>query len=479
VIGSIREGLRLLPVLVRNPAVAFRWLAGARAAQVAFALFLLTVPVALPAALDPFLAERYPPIRGKKKLIGPISIPTTYTDPRRELRRGQILGVAWGGGLACVVLLLLAAAPKAVARSARASKEREEHADSLLGRLPLQSMELYRSALRLVLYPERKAALAEKIAKTESLIARARGDAKDWSIQALAHPERSVEPEATVIEPVAPPSADRRSIVGADGRYRVEGELGRGGMGVVCRAVDTALDRTVALKELPHHLTGRPDLVRRFRQEARLLARLSHPNIVQVHDFIEEGGRLWIAMEFVNGGTLADAIERRGALPWPEALHLAKPLAAALGFAHEQDVVHRDVKPINVLLTRDGVPKLTDFGLAKLLESTVHTQEGTLLGSARYMSPEQAAGRPASARSDVYSLGITFYEMLAGRAPFEGETASVLAQHVSQPPPPLGDRVRDLPPGLEAVVMSMLEKDPERRPADLRRVIDALSSLET
>jgi len=482
VIRAVRQGARLLPVLGRNPAVAARWLGGARGAQAALVLFLLTVPVGLPAVLEPALADMYPPIRTKKKLIGPISIPTTRTDPRREERRRQVMAGAWSGGLACVALLLLAALPKAVACAEQESAQREERGDSLLGQLPMQSLELYRSALGLASDPEHKAALGEKIRKAESLLARASVvAAKEWNVDALAFPQQAVELDGTLIEPVAPPSPEPGSpgaVVGADGRYRLEREVGHGGMGVVYQALDTALDRAVALKELPLHLTARSDLARRFRQEARLLARLSHPNIVQVYDFIEDGNRLWIAMEFVDGGTLADAIDRTGALAPTEAVRLGRQLAAGLGFAHEQGVIHRDVKPINVLLKTDGVPKITDFGLAKLLESSVHTQEGSLLGSACYMSPEQAAGRPADGRSDVYSLGVTFYEMLCGRTPFEGETASVLAQHLTQDPTPLGELARDVPPALEALVMHMLEKAPDRRPTDLAAVAQALSALE-
>lgn len=479
-IHSIREGARLLPVLVRSPAIGLRWLAGARAAQVALGVVIVAVPFALPAVLDPALERLYPPVVTEKKIIGPLSIPMRGPDPRREARRRQVLAGAWSGGLASVVLLLLAAAPAAVARSERESRRRESRADSLLERSPGESLRLYRTALGLAPDPVRRAALVEKVEKAENLAVRARdGAPADWSVETLASPEPAVELELTVVEPVAPPREDAASIAGEGGRYRLEGEVGRGGMGVVYRALDTVLDRTVALKELPHHLTARSDLARRFRQEARLLARLSHPNIVQVHDLIEDGSRLWIAMEFVDGGTLADAIQRSGALEWREVRRLGSMLAAGLGFAHERGMVHRDVKPINVLLTRDGIPKLTDFGLAKLLESSVHTQEGSVLGSARYMSPEQAGGRPADERSDIYSLGVTFYEMLVGRAPFEGDIASVLAQHILQPPPPLGALATNLPPGLEALVMQMLEKEPERRPPDLDAVAQRLASLAT
>jgi serine/threonine-protein kinase len=268
--------------------------------------------------------------------------------------------------------------------------------------------------------------------------------------------------------------------VGVEQRYRIVKELGRGGMGVVYQAFDTVLEREVALKELPLHLTARGDFARRFRQEARVLARLSHPHIVQVHDLVEQDERIWIAMELVKGGTLADAIERSGgSLPWRRALQLAGQICMGLDYAHTQGVIHRDIKPINVLLTQDEAcsAKITDFGLAKHVAASAHTREGTLLGSVSYMSPEQAAGRKVDSLSDVYSFGITLYEMLTGHVPFEGEVAAVLAQHLSQPPTPLRHLRPDVPEGVESIVDRLLAKRPEQRPATLRGVAETLAEI--
>jgi serine/threonine-protein kinase len=211
-----------------------------------------------------------------------------------------------------------------------------------------------------------------------------------------------------------------------------------------------------------------------------VLARLSHPHIVQVHDLVEQDERVWIAMELVKGGTLADAIGRAGgSLPWRRALQLAEQICLGLDYAHNQGVIHRDVKPINVLLTQeeDGSAKITDFGLAKHVDASAHTQEGALLGSVSYMSPEQAAGRKADSLSDVYSFGITLYEMLTGRVPFEGEIAAVLAQHVSQPPTRLRRLRPDVPERVETVVHRLLAKRPEQRPASLRWVGETLADI--
>ena len=268
--------------------------------------------------------------------------------------------------------------------------------------------------------------------------------------------------------------------VGPGDRYRILRELGRGGMGVVYLATDTVLHREVALKELPLHLGGRSDLAERFRLEGRVLARLAHPSIVQVYDLIEDGGQLWMALEYVPGGTLEGAMRcAGGALPWTEVVRIGEQVGEGLGYAHAQGVIHRDIKPANVLLSGAHPPlaKLTDFGLARLAESTEHTQPGSLLGSARYMSPEQVAGRPADARSDLYSLGVTFFEMLAGRVPFDGELAAVLVRHANEPPPDVRALAPDTPPALATLVASLLAKSPDERPQTAEHVVIALRAL--
>ena len=174
-----------------------------------------------------------------------------------------------------------------------------------------------------------------------------------------------------------------------------------------------------------------------------------------------------------------DLTEWGGALPWREVAALGQQTGSGLAFAHRNGVIHRDIKPIDVLLTHGEVPvaKLTDFGLAKQLESTDHTQAGTLLGSARYMSPEQAAGEPADARSDIYALGITLYQLLCGRSPFEAEVASVLAQHISQTAPPLAEFCETLPEPIASLITTMLAKSPDDRVPELRGVIETLAAF--
>jgi predicted Ser/Thr protein kinase len=271
----------------------------------------------------------------------------------------------------------------------------------------------------------------------------------------------------TIVSPVSAPGQ-------APDRYRLDEELARGGMGAVYRGHDQVLGRPIALKQLRAEFAGTPDLVERFRQEARALARLTHPNIVQVHDLVQRDDRWWIVMELIDGGDLGDLLHQEGPLTPTHVAQLAEPVARALGCAHEHGVVHRDVKPENVLLTVDQIPKLTDFGLAKLLESGGSTQVGSVLGSPAYMSPEQAAGEPADESSDIYSLGVTLYEMLVGHVPFAGDTSAVLAKHITGRPEALRDLDPAIPESLEQLVLEMLRKDKFERPSDMTLVGDRL-----
>ncbi len=248
------------------------------------------------------------------------------------------------------------------------------------------------------------------------------------------------------------------------GRYLVERELGRGGMGIVYLARDVALDRPVAIKLLPPELARSATFRARFLQEARTAARLAHPNIVPIHA-VEHAGELgWIVMGYIAGDTLAERVRRDGPLPPAEAMRMVQEAAWALAYAHQHGVVHRDVKPENILLERGtGRALLTDFGIAQVETAAGATPQGTLLGTARTASPEQAAGEPVDGRSDLYSLGVTAFFALTGRYPFEGETSALLAQHLTALPAPLASLRPGLPRSLAAAVDRCLAKSPDGR----------------
>jgi serine/threonine-protein kinase len=225
------------------------------------------------------------------------------------------------------------------------------------------------------------------------------------------------------------------------GRYEVTALVGRGGMATVYKARHPGLNRNVAVKVLHRHLAVDSAFVGRFRREARAVAALRHPNIVRVYDFDSEGDIYFIVMEFIDGPTLASFLKRlfkQGRHLSPqEILRLFSPMCSAIHYAHEQGMVHRDIKPSNIILTRQHEPILTDYGIARIAGATAYTIPGVVIGSAHYMSPEQAEGLPGDNRSDIYSLGIVLFEALTGSVPFQGETpASVLMKQVSSAPPP-------------------------------------------
>ncbi len=248
-------------------------------------------------------------------------------------------------------------------------------------------------------------------------------------------------------------------------RYTLEALVGSGGMSTVFCALDAQLDRRVAIKILHERFADDGEYVERFRHEARSVAQLAHPNIVTVIDRGEDQGRQYIVFEFVDGKNLKELIVRSGPLPLQRAVELAIAVADGLAFAHERGLVHRDVKPQNVLLTENGSVKVTDFGIARSLDvGRGLTQTGTVVGTGEYLAPEQATGGVVSPATDVYSLGVVLWEMLTGRVPFEGDNfVAVALRHVNEAAPDIRDLRSDVPPRLAAAIDQALQKDPARR----------------
>ncbi len=282
--------------------------------------------------------------------------------------------------------------------------------------------------------------------------------------------------------PSAPAPAPAADLTGLElGGCRIEGKLGQGGMGAVYKAHHIALDIPVAVKVLPPYLAAsQPRFVERFVREARAAARLQHQNIVGVMNVGEEKGLHFIVMQYVDGETLQARIAARGRLPPAEAAHVAEQLCAALDVAQRHGIVHRDVKPDNVMIDRFGVTRLADLGLAKDLDADSRlTASGLGMGTPHYMSPEQAVNaRAADHRSDLYSLGCTMYEMLTGRAPYDGDSGfAILTQHSNAPIPDAREAVPEIPEELAALVRRMMAKKPEERPQSAGEVLAELRRM--
>ncbi len=257
----------------------------------------------------------------------------------------------------------------------------------------------------------------------------------------------------------------RDDLIGARiGHYSIQEPLGQGGMARVYKGYQEHLDRLVAIKVLPSYYAADQNFVDRFKREAQAMARLSHPNIITVHDAGEQDGRLYIVMAYMSGGTLKGRMDHQMGLP--EVLPVVHQIADALHYAHERSIIHRDVKPVNVLLDGDGRAVLSDFGIAKVMESAEHhlTRPGAGVGTPEYMSPEQCRGGKVDPRSDIYALGVMIYEMLTGRTPFQADNYTALAHaHIYEPVPPPTLFNPRIAPAVQAVILRALAKEPAHR----------------
>jgi serine/threonine-protein kinase len=268
----------------------------------------------------------------------------------------------------------------------------------------------------------------------------------------------------------------------AGGKYQIVRVLGEGGMGTVYQAHQPAMNRMVAIKWIRPQVVTKPDAVPRFHQEMRITAQIEHPNTIRVYDFGDDNGQLYLAMEFLAGVSLRQLIEGRRPLDPARLVRIGKQVANALGAIHARGVVHRDLKPDNVMLLdaygeRDFV-KVLDFGIAKVLEDQIRlTATGKPIGTPTYMAPEQAKGLAVDPRTDLYALGVMLYQMASGRIPFNAAmTQSMLLAHAHTPPVPIADVAPTLPPALAGLIMQLLEKDPAARPASAAEVASRLDS---
>lgn len=465
--GFLKRRIDLILPLMRKPMVFIKWLYQSREMQLG--LFLLAIflfiPLYLPQLLEPVLADIYPPIQ-KKRIFGLVS--GVSTNPDLEVARSSVklsLWIFWSG---LIVILLWVLLPRITFFADRKLREKEDAADRLVQQKPGDSIILYNEALQWALNPDTESSLINKIKAVNTQFSTTQQAPLKPVEQTVA-----IDPTATVVTPA---SAETRESTLIDGRYKILRRLGEGAMGIVYLAYDDRLGRDIAVKQLSPTLIGNEDLMARFRQEAKALARLIHPNIVQAYDFIESEHQAWISMEYIEGEGL-DSILTDQPMALDQALDLTAQIANAMAYAHKRGVVHRDLKPANILVTPTGSVKIMDFGVAKLNESSMQTRVGTIMGSPVFMSPEQASGSEVDHSTDIYALGIILYRMLTGTFPFSGDAKSIIAQHLTKIPDNPADMRSDLPQELQTLISAMLSKAPEGRPESMDDIYASLQSL--
>lgn len=247
-------------------------------------------------------------------------------------------------------------------------------------------------------------------------------------------------------------------------RYEVITQIGCGGMATVYKARDSVLNRNVAIKVLREEFTTDEEFIKRFNVEAQAAASLTHPNIVSIYDVGNEGDLYYIVMELIQGKTLKEIITENVVLPWKWSVNIAIQIASALEMAHRNNIVHRDIKPHNIIITEDGIAKVTDFGIAKAVSNSTITAFGATIGSVHYFSPEHARGGYTDAKSDLYSLGVVMYEMMTGRVPFDADTpVSIALKHMQEDPIPPMEVNNTIPQVVNDIILKAMQKDPNLR----------------
>ncbi len=260
-------------------------------------------------------------------------------------------------------------------------------------------------------------------------------------------------------------------------RYQIIKSIGEGGMANVYLAYDTILDRNVAVKVLRGDLASDEKFVRRFQREALSASSLSNPNIVEVYDVGEDNGEYYIVMEYVEGKHLKNLLKKRGKLTVPEVVDIVLQITNGLSVAHDSYIIHRDIKPQNILILENGLIKITDFGIAVAINSTQLTQTNSVMGSVHYLPPEQASGKGATLQSDIYSIGILMYELLCGKLPFKGDNAVEIAlKHLKEPMPSIRDEIPEIPQSVENIILKATAKNPKNRYADAREMHEDLKT---
>ena len=466
--ASTASASQLIPAVARKPSVIWRWLFASHWFYISVIIALVSMNTAVPSAVDTTLAKIYPQIE-TKKMFG--LIVQKSDDPRIIWQRKIILGLFWAGACGLNAYVLLLCLPGTVRKANSKARQNEARADTMVTDKPSESILLYKKALKFAVDQDHESILTSKIDTLDNVM-------KTGNIEVSpSTPPTHPESQGTRTILLSSDHSKQGNTIGPDGRYRIERKLGHGSMGIVFLAKDQLLFRDVALKKLTHGLNQDQNVIIRFQQEARALAQLTHPNIVQIYDFVQEENQYWIAMEYVEGKDLGSLIEDSGKYPINDSLRICILISEAMDYAHNRGVIHRDFKPSNVLMTIDTEPKVMDFGLAKLSHSSIATMEGSLLGSPAFMSPEQARGETADARSDIYAMGVTLYQFITGKLPFEGELKNVITQKIAGHQPSMELLENQVPVDLEQIIKKMMAIDPDDRPATMKAVCQALKSI--